>query len=273
MTPLRELAGARPRFLPDGRSLVAEDSFRIWMYDLVRGGTRVPLSAAGLTFTPVPTPDGARIVTSTYEGGPAQLWSYAAGNWEDVLRLAPSPRRRYATSFTADGKTMTFGEEGGESQRDIWILQGDSARPFLRSSASEYHARLSPDGRWLAYTSDQGTRPEVYLQAFPAGGRAVRVSVAGGSEPVWHPDRSELFFRNGDTIYSSTITGSMTPAASEPEFVVRIDGLSRGDAISFAYDVSSDGRQFVAVKEPPKLHDRQLHVVLNARTAQGSAGR
>jgi hypothetical protein len=101
----------------------------------------------------------------------------------------------------------------------------------------------------------------------------VRVSVAGGSEPVWHPDRSELFFRNGDTIYSSTITGSMTPAASEPEFVVRIDGLSRGDAISFAYDVSSDGRQFVAVKEPPKLHDRQLHVVLNARTAQGSAGR
>ena len=269
ITALRDSVGTRPRFSPDGRSIVVEDSGHVWIVDLARGGTRSLFSTGGLSYVPVWNADGSRIISSIYDGGPAQLWSFSVNNPADVKRLAPSSRRRYATSFTADGKIMAFYETTPATKADIWLLEGDSARPWLTEAHNEFHPRISPDGRWLAYTSNESGAIEVYIRPFPGGGRPERVSTAGGSAPVWEPHGPDLFFRTGEWIYASRISGS--GVAGEPRAVLRVAGLAAGDEISFVFDISPDGRRFIVARAQQGPLDRELQVILNGRSLLNAA--
>ena len=263
-TTLRDSVGVRARFSPDGRSVVAEDSSVIWLYDLTRGGTRTRFSRGNLNYIGVWTPDGRRIVTSTYEGGPAQLWSYAVSDPADAVRLTTSARRRYAASFTPDGSTLAFIETTAGAGSDILVRHADgSETPVVSTSASEHHPRFSPNGRLLAYASEETGQAEVYVQAYPEAGRPVRVSVNGGNAPVWDPSGRELFFVHDKEIVSVTISGDVAPTVGPPRLVLRVPDLGSIDEASSPFDISPDGRKFLIMVRPAVQPARELQVLVN----------
>jgi serine/threonine-protein kinase len=264
MTQLGDYRGGRPRFAPDGNNIAADDSGMVWIHDLKREGARTRLMPSGQSFAPVWSTDGKRIVASTYEGGPAQLWSYSSSNSTDRHRVSSAARRRYAASFTPDGRTLAFIEAGAETGSDIWTVTDDSvATPLLNTPHDEGRPRFSPDGRVLAFDSNESGREEVYVQAYPNAGRAIPVSINGGSSPVWNG--RELFFLRGDEIHSVTVGGDTQPDPGEPRFVVRVPGIQAAVANGVTYDISPDGRRFVVSLAPLPPKTRELHVVIGLR--------
>jgi hypothetical protein len=147
-------------------------------------------------------------------------------------------------------------------QRDIWITRLDSARvlkPLLTSPADERAPTLSPDGRWIAYNSDESGRMEVYVRAFPGMGARYQVSLDGGAEPVWSRRGNEIFYRNGtDMLVAAVRTAPQfevtgrTPLFSNNEYVV-------GGYEPF-YDVTPDGEHLVMVRSPNRSAGLRLMV-------------
>jgi serine/threonine-protein kinase len=171
---------------------------------------------------------------------------------------------------TGDGRFAVTAPVHAERGRDLGLLTLDEPpdsprieRPLLSTEFLEQGAALSPDNRWLAYSSNETGREEVYVRPFPGGGAKIRVSTDGGSEPVWHPGGRELFYvglRNGlPHLYAAKVR-------QDPEFVV----LERTPLFDFSefepasphpnYDLSPDGSRFAMVYQGPLT---QLVYVLN----------
>ena len=124
-------------------------------------------------------------------------------------------------------------------------------------------ARVSRDGRWLVYVSDESGRDEVYAQAFPGLGRKVQISVAGGSEPVWHPRGGEIVYRAAGSrdFMSVTVQAGEALVPQAPRVLVSDAGMSRGSADHTEYDVALDGR-LLAVEEASTDRHIALHIIL-----------
>ena len=123
---------------------------------------------------------------------------------------------------------------------------------------------FSPDGRWLAYASDESGRTEVYIRPYEGPGPKEQISTAGGNEPVWAPDGRELFYRNGDQMIVVDITTEPTFSAGTPRvlFERRYAFTHRPDAPR-NYDVARDGQRFLMIKSEQEAAVTQLNVVLN----------
>jgi serine/threonine-protein kinase len=159
----------------------------------------------------------------------------------------------------------------GSPQDDIRVLHLESGAvsDFLATPAREHMARFSPDGRWLAYTSNESGRDEVYVRPFPrTEGVGRLVSIGGGSGPVWAPDGSTLFYQgaSGDIMAVPTNFGSGF-SAGRPLRRFRFAGLYRMSGTATAYDIHPDGKRFIMVSEPEGQDSaqsvQQLHLVLN----------
>lgn len=136
------------------------------------------------------------------------------------------------------------------------------ARTFLNTSFWEKQATFSPNGRWLAYVSDESGEFEVYMRPFPGPGPRFPISSGGGEEPAWSRSGRELFYRSGGRMMSVSISETPEFSASRPQ--VLFEGLYHyADLPTRTYDVGPDGR-FVMVTEPePDEATRRLHVILN----------
>jgi hypothetical protein len=145
-----------------------------------------------------------------------------------------------------------------------------SARPLLREPFNETGPRVSPDGRWIVYTSDESGRNEVYAQAFPGLGHKLQISVAGGSEPIWHPRGSEIVYRSATSrdFMSVAVRPKETLLLSPPRVLVSDAGTARGTPDHTEFDVAPDGR-LLAVEEPPADVRAELHIVLGWAQAAG----
>ena len=169
------------------------------MYDLARD-TLTPLTFAEGTLNddPVWAPDGKRIALgSVKEGQPPNIsWQPSDGSGGlELLTTAesiPNP-----TSWSRDGRFLAFFRTGPNTQRDIWVLRLNDrkAEPFLTTPFTEGAPSFSPDGRWLAYVSDESGRPEIYVQPYPGPGGKWQISTDGGTEPLWNRSGRELFYR------------------------------------------------------------------------------
>jgi eukaryotic-like serine/threonine-protein kinase len=170
-------------------------------------------------------------------------------------------------SFSRDGKNMAFVEIHPSRQRDIWLLPLDGDRqsqPLLTTDADESDARFSPDGRFLAYVSDETGRNEIFIRPIgPRGGRK-QVSSEGGTAPAWAPNGRELFFANGGRLAAVTLDGQGNPVGrdrvlfSAPKF----EDL-QFDSQDPLYDVMPDGEHFVFLLEPQLSSPKHYNVVLN----------
>jgi Tol biopolymer transport system component len=183
------------------------------VYDTQRE-TMASLNAGTATEeAPIWTPDGARIVYSSDRDGqttPHLYWKRVDGGAEERLTDVKHSEREVAGSFTPDGRTLLYSaldEAGAQSKWDVFALrlEGSDAGgwkpqapvPLLHESFDEVQPALSPDGRWLAYVSNESGKPEVYVRRYPELDHRKMVSNAGGSWPTWSRDTKELFFTLG----------------------------------------------------------------------------
>jgi dipeptidyl aminopeptidase/acylaminoacyl peptidase len=174
-------------------------------------------------------------------------------------RLTGGEYARAPASWSPDGQTLAFVETHPETGTDIWMLplNGDrTPKPWLRTKASESYPAFSPDGRWLAYSSNESGRSEVYVQPVSGTGEKWLVSLSGGTQPVWSRDGKELFYQHGDEFVAIPVTTrpSFTKGTASVLFRKQFDRST--------YDIGLDGRLlFVDVIESTTPTD--LRVIVN----------
>jgi eukaryotic-like serine/threonine-protein kinase len=251
---------------PDGTRLaivIGDPNNDVWVQDLERGAlTR--LTSGGNNVGPIWTPDGKRVVFAQITGGVRTPFRVPADGSGEPERLFNDDHRGGVTSFSTDGQLLTFNSRAPNTGMDIWVrpLKGtQTTQPFLRTRFTEVGAKFSPDGRWIAYISDESGQYEVYVRPYPGPGGKWQVSTHGGGEFIWSRDGKELFYRNGNK-------WMVVAVSVEPEFKaepprILFDG-PYVDVGGLSFDVAPDGRRFLllepAEQESPITH---LNVVLN----------
>ena len=247
-----------PRLSPDGRRVVyaafAPGQYRsdLWVAELASGTAQRVTADANENNDPQWSPDGGAVTYSADAPGGKDL--YVRSLRSDSARLL---LRRPGVQFTSDwsrvGRALLFTDVPDAGGFDVWVQPADGgpARPYLATPASELGARMSPDGRWVAYTSFETGRGEVYVQSYPTPRRARLVSEGGGSEPVWGADGGELYYWHGDQL----VAARLGPGASDEPPVVRgrtpLFRATYLHALQPNYDVSPDGNRFVVVTTDP----------------------
>jgi serine/threonine-protein kinase len=190
---------SRPRLSPDGQRIAYHTSGQkrqVWVYDLGTG-TNSPLTGEGLAFIPIWAPDGKRLLFGWQESRVSNLFWQPYDGSSPMERLTTSEHDQYVGSWAKDGKTVALVEWPLGANPDIAVLDVRSGRvtPFLNSQFMEMYPDFSPDGRWIAYTSDESKRDEVYVRPFPGPGMKYPVSNEGGVEPLWARNYKQLFYR------------------------------------------------------------------------------
>ena len=174
----------------------------MWSYDIARSALS-PVTVDGQSCYGIFAPDGKRIVfRSGAAGGEDNLYWKAADGSGAAEHLTTSARSQTPGSWSPDGTTLAFVEEGdslGFFQFDIWVLSiGDcKTRAVIQTAANEMSPEFSPDGRWLAYVSNESGRHEVYVQPYPGPGERHLISTNGGEQPAWSRNGRELFYVQG----------------------------------------------------------------------------
>jgi serine/threonine protein kinase/Tol biopolymer transport system component len=254
-----------PRVSADGGTLlvaVESPASDLWMYDIRSGSLSQRTYDAGAT-SPVWTPDGRAVFSST-KNGPLNLFISDVSRQGPLERLVASENVQIPGSWTSDGSLLAFVERRAGTGRDMFLLPRGNrvARPLLVSPADESAPRFSPNGRWLAYVSNESGQNEVYLRTAPGEERGQRVSSAGGMEPVWASDGSELFYREGDKMMVVALPRGTTRPA-QPRLLFEGE-FTRGTMDSPNYDIMPDGQRFVMVQRPRQESAQPtLHVLIN----------
>jgi serine/threonine-protein kinase len=190
------------------------------------------------------------------------FWQVADGGGE-LEQLTSGEYAHVPSSFSPDGQLLAFYEINPVTRRDIWVLRLNErkAEPFLATPADEVSPKFSPDGRWLAYESDESGQPEIYVRAYPGPGGRFQISSEGGREAAWNPNGRELFYRNGNRMMAVEITTQPTLVAGKPRML--FEGYVFG-VVNGSYDVSADGERFLMLKEGEETAPAtQINVVLN----------
>ncbi|MFN0120174.1 MAG: protein kinase domain-containing protein, partial [Blastocatellia bacterium] len=250
--PVEWRAISRPWLAPDEKRFVSEQpdprtgNYDLWVADLTgANATRFTFDPSSDRY-PVWSPDGSRIIWSSNRGGGNRMFQKAAsgaGQEEPLFDITGFP-----TDWSRDGRFIIYFLNDPKTRQDVWVLPLEGEHkpfPYLHTEAFEGAAELSPDGRWLAYISDESGRFEVYVQRFPAGGGRRQVSTGGAVGPRWRRDGRELFYHAADGKLMAVPVGSgenfeAGVAAAVCEF--RSGNISSGLA---AYTVTGDGQRFL----------------------------
>jgi Tol biopolymer transport system component len=212
------------------------------------------------------TPDGRRIAFQSDKEGPQNVYWQRADNSGGLERLTTSDYTSVPSSCSPDGQLLAFVQIDPATGFDIWVLRltDRKAQPFLRTPYNETSPRFSPDGRWLAYISNESGRYEVYVQPYPGPGGKWQISTEGGSEPTWNPNGRELFYRSGDKMMAVDI--AMHPGLTVGKPHVLFSGPYEATPATFSnYDVTPDGQRFLMLKpaDTGESAPTQINVVLN----------
>ena len=259
-----------PEISPDGKQLAidrAESSGRdLWLMDLSRGtSTRLTFHPA-FDWMPAWSPDGTRLHFVSDRDGLANLYEKAANGLGEEVKILKGGGRKHHLASSADGRFLAFqvtaerlGRGGprssaGESKSDVWVMPlfGDrKSFPVLQTPFADADPRFSPDGRWLAYASDETGRREVYVQSFPTGRGKWQISTEGCSDPRWREDGRELFYRSNRMLMAAPVSAGESFEAGTP--IVLFD--TKSGAHVFAPDAS--GERFLILaptgKEAPPM--------------------
>ncbi len=236
-----------PRLSPDGsRAAVIVGTgwgSDLWILDL-SAGTLTPLTTTGGSRNASWSPDGRRVLYVSTQGGRAALWWQPADGSGPAVMAATPRHNAWNVDLSPDGRTAVFNAVY-DGSFNLETLSLDSARVAADVAASpvatEMFGRFSPDGRWIAYTSDESGRREVYIRSFPDAVSRIQVSAAGGSRPVWSPDGSRLYYMEERRLMSATL--GRAPTIRVASRAVLFEGRYETD-----FDVSPDGTRFLMIE-------------------------
>ena len=256
--------GTGVQLSPDGRRVVVTkgesttlsgalgniQGTRTWTAELSRGIFSRLNQGEGTEAGPAISPDGHVAFTSTLTSVGDLYWMPAGGVAAPEPLLVKSPTVKHSNGFSPDGRFLIYDDHTAQRQ-DLWILPIEASPggerkpiPFLVTQADETFGQFSPDGKWIAYTSDESGRPEVYVQGFapdkvPAAAVGKwQISTAGGDKPRWRRDGTELYYIAPDRKMMAVpvkLGPPFEPGVAVPLFDTRVTGF-------FPYDVSPDGR-------------------------------
>jgi eukaryotic-like serine/threonine-protein kinase len=251
---------SHPSVAPDGRRVAVDrtvqDNADIWVLDGTRT-SRITFDAAA-DGSPIWSPDGARIVFSSSRKGHTDLFQKSSSGAGGEELLFESPQQKSATDWSMDGRFILYFSLDPQTNGDLWVLPMDGDRKpsaFLKTSFNELFGQCSPDGRWVAYRSNESGRNEIYIRAFAATASGVaagpaagqwQVSSAGGMSPRWRSDGKELYYigPKGEMMAAPIAATGMTlePGAPVTLFPTRIVGGGGDNFQGRQYDVTRDGR-------------------------------
>jgi Tol biopolymer transport system component len=260
-----------PRLSPDARriavAMAEQGVVQVWLHDPSRETLTRFTFEGNRNLNSVWTPDGKRIAFNSNKEGPPQdlFWQMADGSG-GLERLTKGEYARVPMSWSPDGQLLAFMENNPTTGYDIWVLRlaDRKAQPFLRTPFNESVPRFSPDGRWLAYISNESGRYEVYVQPYPGPGGKWLISTEGGTEPAWNSNGRELFYRSGDKMMAVDIATQPSFTAGKPRVLFEGRYVAT-PATSPNYDVSRDGQRFLMLKpnEQEASAPTQINVVIN----------
>ena len=253
-------AFGQPALSPDEQTVAVEhvdpvtQDQDLWLIDVARNiPSRFTSQGHNITFMPIWSPDGGRIAFASARGTPPNLYQKASNGTADDELLFKSPSNSQPTDWSEKGQSLVFAAMDPQTQWDLWLMPMSGAErdrrpvPLLQTEFNEHLGRLSPDGRWLAYVSDESGSNEVYLRPFPGPGPKRRISSNGGSEPKWRGDGEELFYLAADgrvmAVGMHAGTG-LEIGLPVPLFKLRI-GPTRNFGYDVNYAVTRDGQRFV----------------------------
>jgi serine/threonine protein kinase len=271
---------ANPEISPGGR-LVAFNQMTsgnndVWVLDVERGIQRRLTFNEGLDHSPLWSPDGSRLIFWSNRNGVRGLYQEDASGSGGGETLYTKLEPFLPTDWSADGRFVLCRELNAQSGYNLWIVPlsskgGGTPIPFANSSFQEREGKFSPDGRWVAYQSDESGRDEVYLQAFPGPGGKVQISKEGGAQPRFRADGRELFYIDLDrklmAVPISYTEGGETPdfGIPVPLFQTRIAGgpiLAPGP-LRHQYAVTKDGQRFLINTVTEEAMSSPIHLILN----------
>jgi serine/threonine-protein kinase len=274
-----------PHFAPDGRrisfDLTSAEGRDVWVYTLDQHTiSRATFARDGHDATW--TPDGKFLTYASFRSGVLGIYRTRPGSTQPAESLLASNQLTYTGTWLRDGSALiTDGNEmKGASSGDI-VRVANAGRgpiePLVASSYLEAYAAPSPDGRWLAFASDQSGRFEVYLQPMDGKGDQLQVSQEGGTEPVWSPDGRELFYRGNragqGVLEAATLRTTPSLSIMSVRALFPVTDMV-GTAPHANFDISPDGRTFVMVRRNP---GSRIVVIQNLpgllRRLRGAAGR
>jgi serine/threonine-protein kinase len=280
-----------PRFSPDGRAFAVGYQGEIWIYDFELG-TFGPLTLGG-GFYPLWTPDGRDILFSRAEGPDVNIYKVPSDRGSEPMPLVVETGQHRTQDLSPDGRHLMLrrnavadapeaadalpasgavsasavrvGLAGGQYDLYSLALDGGDPEPWLATEFLERAPTFSPDGRWVAYSSDESGRDEVYVRPFPGPGGRIQVSTGGGTEPAWSPDGSELFYRAADRLEVVTVeTGDAFRVLSRPQTLV--EGRYYAYSWQRQYDIDPTGDRIVLFRFEEEEID--LTVVVNWMLSQ-----
>jgi Tol biopolymer transport system component len=230
----------------------------IWLRDLGRNNERRLTTDGSNNVFPFWSPKtGDRIVFASNRGGHSgDLYLRASNGSGQDEPLLSTPNGKIVDQWSRDGRFIVYSETEPKTKGDLWYLEVDKAggdrkpAPFLHSEFNEVQGQLSPDSRWMAYTSDVSGQREVYVQPFPSPDNELRISTAGGEQPRWSSDRKELFYLAADgkiTVVAVTITAGPKPSLKAGAPMALFDAHIAVTTNIFNYDVTRDSRRFLVV--------------------------
>ena len=257
------------RIVYDSYDPVARN-FDIWTLDIARGlKSRLTFDQADDS-NPVSSPDGKRFVcTSWKEGVNLYLKSLSGSDTPDLL--AKSITSAQSTDWSRDGKYILFQDVELTADWDIWYVSLDGERakkPFVKTEFSEANAVFSPDGRWVAYQSDESSRNEVYVRSFPTGDGKWQVSTGGGRSPLWDKTGSAIYYNTEQGVMATAVNGSGAGFSTGDTKLVFRNPSQAGLQL---HGVTADGKRILVSHLPTSQVTMPLTLVTDwRRTIEGN---
>jgi Tol biopolymer transport system component len=247
----------------DGRRIAADVEHKIWLYEPGESG-RVRLAPENRDNDencPVWATDGSRLIYASNQSGNWDIYARAAGNAKSEVILQKE-FDQFPQAIAPDG-TLAFLETNPKTGWDIWLLpHGGTPTPWLVTPTTEGQPDFSPDGRWLAFSSDESGRFEIYLRPVHGEGERIQVSTEGGQWPAWSPKGNRLFFRQGAAMIAVDVVGRdpLVMGRRRRLFEGGWD-LAPGNARSYA--VAPDGEHFLMIRHEPAAIPDRINIVQN----------
>jgi len=258
----------QPRLSPDGKRVAFQRPRAgemvgmvgdLWIYDVSRG-TLAPLTFDGSNSSPTWRPDGKQITFGKTGGGVFSIPADGSGGASQLTTTTADILRYRPSSWSPKG-VLAF-SRGPSSNQDIYVLSLEgNEEPFMITEFDERHPAFSPDGMWIAFTSNRSGRNEVYVKPYPGGGGIMPLSTGGGDQPVWAHSGEELFYRSEQEMMVVAVETQPTFKAEAPRILFEGFHTPAYMGLGTNYDISPDGQSFVMVQASG--FENEIHVVFN----------